>query len=106
MLGIFCYPASIVLNLIGAIYAGYDKASGEEVAIKFKLQSSRYLHLENEYAMHKSISNHTSVPHLKWFSKEYNQKLLILSLLGPCLEDIFVASGCKLELEIVLAIAG
>jgi serine/threonine protein kinase len=90
---------------LGKIYAGYNIISGEDIAIKCEPQSSNYLHLENEYKIYKSIGDHISVPRLKWFGQEGNQRVLVLSLLGLSLENIFVASGCRLKLEIVLAIA-
>jgi serine/threonine protein kinase len=96
---------SQVSTSLGKIFAGYDIISGEDVAIKFEPQSSRYLHLENEYIIYKSIGNHISIPRLKWFGQEHNQRVLVLSLLGPSLEDIFVGSGCRFELRTVLAIA-
>jgi hypothetical protein len=81
---------------LGKIFAGYDIISGEDVAIKFEPQSSKYLHLEND---------HISIPRLKWFGQEHNQRVLVLSLLGPSLKDIFVGSGCRFELRTILAIA-
>jgi serine/threonine protein kinase len=90
---------------LGKIYAGYDIISNEDVAIKFEPQSSKHLHLENEYNIYKSIGNHIGVPRLKWFGQEHNQRVLVLSLLGPSLENIFVASGCRFQLRTVLAIA-
>jgi serine/threonine protein kinase len=90
---------------LGKIYAGYDIISGEDVAIKFEPQSSKHLHLESEYNIYKSVGNHIGIPRLKWFGQEHNQRVLVLSLLGPSLEDIFVASGCRFKLRTVLAIA-
>ena len=91
--------------VLGNIFAGYDSILGEDVAIKFEPQSSKYLHLENEYNIYKSIGDHIGVPRLKWFGQEQNQRVLVLSLLGPSLENIFVASGCRFKLGTVLAIA-
>jgi serine/threonine protein kinase len=97
---------SVPLSMfLGKIYAGYDIISGEDIAIKFEPQSSKHLHLKNEYNVYKSIDNHISIPHLKWFGQEHEQRVLVLSLLGPSLEDIFVASGCCFKPGAVLAIA-
>lgn len=93
------------LMFLGKIYAGYDIISGEDIAIKFEPQTSKHLHLENEYNIYKSIGNHISVPCLKWFGQEHNQRVLVLSLLGPSLENIFVASGCCFKLRTILGIA-
>jgi len=90
---------------LGKIFAGYDFISGEDVAIKFEPQSSKYLHLENEYNIYKSIGNYIGVPRLKWFGQERNQRVLVLSLFGPSLENMFVRSGCCFRLRTVLAIA-
>lgn len=90
---------------LGKIYAGYDIISNEDIAIKIEPQSSKHLHLENEYKIYKSIGNHIGVPRLKWFGQEHNQRVLVLSLLGPSLENIFVAAGCRFQLRTVFAIA-
>ena len=90
---------------LGKIFAGYDIISGEDVAIKFEPQSSKFLHLENEFNIYKSIGNHIGVPRLKWFGQEHNERVLVLSLLGPSLENISVESGCRFKLRTVLAIA-
>jgi serine/threonine protein kinase len=90
---------------LGKIYAGYDIISGEDIAIKFEPQSSKHLHLENEYNIYKSIDNHIGIPRLKWFGQERKQRMLVLSLLGLSLKNIFVASGCRFKLGVVLAIA-
>jgi serine/threonine protein kinase len=89
---------------LGEIYAGYD-ISCKDIAIKFEPQSSKHLHLENEYNIHKSIDNHIGIPRLKWFGQECKQRVLVLSLLGLSLENILVASGCRFKLGAVLAIA-
>jgi hypothetical protein len=90
---------------LGKIYAGYDIISGEDITIKFEPQSSKHLHLENEYNIYKSIDNHIGIPCLKWFGQEHKQRVLVLSLLGPSLKNIFVASGCPFKLGAVLGIA-
>lgn len=82
---------------------GYDTTSGEEIAIKLEFKSSK--HLENEYTIYKAIGNHISVPHVKWFGEEHGQRALVLSLLGPSLEDLVVASGSSFELKTILVIA-
>jgi casein kinase I family protein HRR25 len=82
---------------------GYDTTSGEDVAIKLELQSSK--HLENEYTIYKAIGNHISVPYVKWFGVDHDRKALVLSLLGPSLEKLFVASRCNFKLKTILAIA-
>jgi casein kinase 1 alpha len=65
----------------------------------------QHLHLENEYNIYKSIGNHIGVPRLKWFGQERNQRVLVLSLLGPSLGNVLVASGCCFKLRTILAIA-
>ena len=76
---------SQVSTSLGKVFAGYDIISGEDVAIKFEPQSSKYLHLENEYNAYKSIGNHIGLPRLKWFGQENNQRVLVLSLLRAVL---------------------
>jgi|ERR1700678_282686 serine/threonine protein kinase len=90
---------------LGKIYAGYDIISGEDIAIKLEPQTSKHLHLENEYNVYKSIGNHIGIPRLKWFGEAHKQRVLVLSLLGPSIENVFVSSGYRFNLQTVLAIA-
>ena len=81
---------------------GYDTTSGEDIAIKLDLKSK---HLENEYTIYKAIGNYIGVPCVKWFGEDHSRRALVLSLLGPSLEDIFVESGCNFKLKTILATA-
>lgn len=92
-------------RFLGDVFMGYNTISGEDVAIKLEPRSSKHKHLENEYTIYKAIGNHISVPHVEWFGEEHGQKVLILSLFGSSLEDLFVSSECNFKLKTILVIA-
>jgi len=91
---------------IGEIYSAYDIFSGEEVAIKIETGSSPFSQLQNEHKSYKALGNHIGLPHIKWFSEEFDHNVMVLTLLGPSLERFWVTLGCQFNLETVVDIAG
>lgn len=91
----------------GQIYAGYNINSGEQVAIKLECRSSGYLHLENERKAYRTIGKPQIIglPRIKWSGVEKDYTILVLTLLGPSLEDIFTSHHCKFNLMTTLTIA-
>ena len=92
----------------GSTYAGYDISSGEEVAIKLELRSSSYFHLENESKVYKHLSlKCAAIPQLRWSGMDGEYSVVVLSLLGPSLERLFIGKGsqCTFTLPTVITIA-
>lgn len=92
----------------GEIYAGYNINSGEEVAIKVESRSAGYRHLNNEYKAYEVLqvgNRHIGIPHIKWFGVERDYTIMALSLLGPSLEELFIANHRKFNISTVLIIA-
>jgi serine/threonine protein kinase len=92
--------------ILGSTYAGYDISSGEEVAIKLELHSSSYFHLENETKVYKRLgSKCAAIPQFKWSGLDGEYSVVVLSLLGPSLESLFISKRCTFTLPTVITIA-
>jgi hypothetical protein len=101
-----CYLISLANPFfIGEIYSAYDIFSGEEVAIKIETGSSPFSQLRNEHKSYKALGNHIGLPHIKWFGKDFDHNIMVLTLLGPSLERLWVTLGCQFNLETVVDIA-
>jgi hypothetical protein len=104
-----CYLISLVNTFFvchaGEIYSAYDILSGEEVAIKFETGSPPFSQLQNEHKSYKVLGNRNGLPHVKWFGKDSDHNVMVLTLLGPSLERLWVALGCQFKLETVVGIA-
>jgi serine/threonine protein kinase len=93
-------------HISGSTYAGYDISSGEEVAIKLELRSSSYFHLENESKIYKHLgSKCAAIPQLRWSGSDGEYSVVVLSLLGPSLESLFISKRCTFMLPTVITIA-
>ena len=50
------------------------------------------------------IGNRNGLPHVKWFGKDFDHNVMVLTLLGPSLERLWVGLGCQFKLETVAVI--
>jgi hypothetical protein len=89
----------------GEIYTAYDIFTGEEVAVKFETGFPPFSQLRNEHKSYKMLGNRIGLPHVKWFGKDSDHNVMVLTLLGPSLERLWVASGCQFKLETVVDLA-
>jgi hypothetical protein len=99
------FSQSFLHCCVGEIYSAYDILSGEEVAIKIETGSPPFSQLRNEHKSYKVLGNYNGLPHIKWFGKESDHNVMVLTLLGPSLERLWIALGCQLKLETVVGIA-
>jgi casein kinase I homolog HRR25 len=84
------------------IYLGINIISGEEVAIKLESVKAKHPQLEHEARVIKAVAGGAGIPFVLWFGTEYNYNIMVLSLLGPSLEDLFNFCNRKFSLKTVL----
>lgn len=89
----------------GEIYSAYDIFTGEEVAVKFETSSPPFSQLRNEHKSYKVLGNRNGLPHVRWFGKVFDHNAMVLTLLGPSLERLWIDLGCQFKLETVVDIA-
>jgi casein kinase I family protein HRR25 len=88
----------------GIIYHGTNIVSKEEVAIKLESADIRLPQLQHEFEVYKSLSG-VGIPSVKWFGTECGYDALVLTLLGPSLEELFNRCNHRFSLKTVLLLA-
>ena len=92
-------------TIVGEIFQGVNITSGREVAIKVESVKTRHPQLEYETHVYKALAGGAGIPLIKWFGTECDYNIMVLDLLGPSLEDLFISCRRKFSLKTVLLIA-
>ena len=88
----------------GKIYAGINKATGEEIAIKLEPLNAEQPQLIYEYKIYKYLQNGFGIPKVYECSHDKKYTILIMDLLGESLEKKFAYCNKKFSLLTVLMI--
>ena len=88
----------------GKIYAGVNKTTGEEIAIKLEPLNTEQPQLIYEYKIYKYLQNGFGIPKVYECSKDKKFTILIMDLLGDSLEKKFNQCNRKFSLLTVLMI--
>ena len=88
----------------GKIYAGVNKTTGDEIAIKLEPLNTEQPQLVYEYKIYKYLQNGFGIPKVYECSKDKKYTILIMDLLGDSLEKKFTECGRKFSLLTVLMI--
>ena len=88
----------------GKIYVGYNKTTGEEVAIKLESVNADQPQLISEYKIYKHLQNGFGIPKVYECSKNKKDIILIMELLGDSLEKKLNKCNRKFSLLTVLMI--
>ena len=88
----------------GKIYAGINKATGEEIAIKLEPLNTEQPQLIYEYKIYKYLQNGFGIPKVYECSHDKKYTILIMDLLGESLEKKFAYCNKKFSLLTVLMI--
>jgi casein kinase 1 len=86
----------------GAVYAGANVETGEEVAIKLEPLDSKSPQLLYESKLYRLLAGGVGVPNVHWYGVEGDYSVMVLDLLGPSLEDLFSSCNRKFSLKTVL----
>lgn len=86
----------------GEVYHATNVLTGEEVAMKVAPMKEK---MQKEADMCKRLAGEEGMPKMHWYGVEGNRKVMVMSLLGPSLEDMFNACGRSFELKFVLPLA-
>ena len=88
----------------GKIYAGVNKTTGEEIAIKLEPINTEQPQLVYEYKIYKYLEKGFGIPKIYECSKDKKYTILIMDLLGDSLEKKFNQCNRKFSLLTVLMI--
>ena len=87
----------------GDIYLGELLSSGDKVAVKLELQNSKHPQLLLEGSVYRHLEGGPGIPQTFWFGMHeplYN--VLVMELLGPSLQDLFLYCKRRFSLKTVL----
>ena len=90
----------------GSIYIGIQKSTGDEVVLKIELnpQDNSVMHLKYEYKIYQILQGGPGIPKIYDYFHEEKEDILVMELLGPSLEKIFIKNNKKFSLTTVLMI--
>ncbi|KAK9031550.1 hypothetical protein V6N11_055846 [Hibiscus sabdariffa] len=89
----------------GEIYLATHIDTGETVAVKIENRQTKHPQLLYEAKLYNILQGGSGIAHIKWCGVNGEDNALVLDLLGPSLEDLFVYCGRKLSLKTVLMLA-
>jgi len=89
----------------GEIYMATNSQNNEVLALKTEDSKSKHAQLLFEAKVLKALQGGIGVPVLYWFGQEYSSNIMVMSLLGPSLEDLFNLCSRKFSLKTVLMLA-
>ncbi|KAI5060028.1 hypothetical protein GOP47_0025056 [Adiantum capillus-veneris] len=98
-----CYK--IGSGSFGEIYGGIDVETNEKVAIKLETAKAQHPQVFYEADIYKVLQGGMGIPSVRWTGAVANFNVLVLDLLGPSLEDLFIFCNRKFSLKTVLMLA-
>nr|XP_051223925.1 casein kinase 1-like protein 3 isoform X3 [Lolium perenne] len=103
--GKFKLGKKIGCGSFGVIYLGTDMDTYEIVAVKIESSNAKHPQLFYEAKIYNALQGGSGIANVKWCGVDGEENVLIIDLLGPSLEDLFVYCGRKFTLKTVLMLA-
>ncbi|PKI76261.1 hypothetical protein CRG98_003372 [Punica granatum] len=89
----------------GEIFLATHVDTFEIVAVKIENSKTKHPQLLYEAKLYNILQGGSGIPSIKWSGIDGEDNILVLELLGPSLEDLFVYCGRKFSLKTVLMLA-
>ncbi|KAH9286421.1 Casein kinase I isoform alpha [Echinococcus granulosus] len=89
----------------GTIYLGLNTKTGEEVAVKVETNQIRHPQLMYESKLYRVFIGGVGIPRMRYFGREGDNSYLVIDLLGPSLEDLFLYCSRHFTTKTVLMLA-
>ncbi|XP_076946135.1 casein kinase 1-like protein 3 isoform X2 [Bidens hawaiensis] len=89
----------------GEIHLATHVDTFEIVAVKIENNKTKHPQLLYEAKLYNILQGGSGIPSIKWSGVDGEDNILVLDLLGPSLEDLFVYCGRKFQLKTVLMLA-
>ncbi|KAK7319969.1 hypothetical protein RJT34_04698 [Clitoria ternatea] len=89
----------------GEIYLATHVDTFEIVAIKIENSKAKHPQLLYEAKLYNILQGGSGIPNIRWSGVDGEDNVLVLDLLGPSLEDLFVYCRRKFSLKTVLMLA-
>jgi len=79
--------------------------TGKDLAVKLEAVEADVPKLVHEWMVYKHIGSGIGIPRIHWCGTERCYRAIIMTLLGPSLEDLFNTCNRKFSLKTVLQLA-
>lgn len=89
----------------GEIFEGVNLENNENIAIKLEKVNTRHPQLIYESKLIKILQGGTGIPAVHWAGTEGSFNIMVMDLLGPCLEELFNTCGRVFSVKTTLLIA-
>ncbi|KAJ1386773.1 Serine/threonine-protein kinase, active site [Sesbania bispinosa] len=89
----------------GEIYLATHNDTFEIVAVKIENGKTKHPQLLYEAKLYNILQGGSGIPGIRWRGVDREDNVLVMDLLGPSLEDLFVYCGRKFSLKTVLMLA-
>ncbi|KAK3152744.1 hypothetical protein QOZ80_2BG0162980 [Eleusine coracana subsp. coracana] len=89
----------------GEIYLATHVDTYEIVAVKIESSKTNHPQLLYEAKLYNVLQGGTGIANIKWCGIDGDENILVIDLLGPSLEDLFVYCGRRFSLKTVLMLA-
>ncbi|XP_065848984.1 casein kinase 1-like protein 3 isoform X2 [Euphorbia lathyris] len=89
----------------GEIYLATHINTGEMVAVKIENSKTKHPQLLYEAKLYTIFQGASGISSIKWCGVDGDDNVLVMDLLGPSIEDLFVYCGRKFSLKTVLMLA-
>ncbi|XP_048637680.1 casein kinase 1-like protein 3 isoform X1 [Brassica napus] len=89
----------------GEIFLATHVDTYEIVAVKIENSKTKHPQLLYEAKLYRVLEGESGIPRIRWFGVDGTENALVMDLLGPSLEDLFVYCGRKFSPKTVLLLA-
>ncbi|CAA7050094.1 unnamed protein product [Microthlaspi erraticum] len=89
----------------GEIFLATHVDTFEIVAVKIENSKTKHPQLLYEAKLYRVLEGGSGIPRIRWFGVDGTENALVMDLLGPSLEDLFVYCGRKFTPKTVLLLA-
>ncbi|KAL6627011.1 hypothetical protein ACP70R_030737 [Stipagrostis hirtigluma subsp. patula] len=103
--GKFKLGRKIGCGSFGEIYLATHIDTYEIVAVKIESSKTKHPQLFYEAKLYNTLQGGSGIANVKWCGVDGEENVLVIDLLGPSLEDLFVYCGRKFTLKTVLMLA-
>ncbi|KAM0973643.1 hypothetical protein ACFX2C_016942 [Malus domestica] len=89
----------------GELYLATHIETGENLAAKIENNKTKHPQLLYEAKLYKILQGGSGIASIRWAGFDRDDNVLVIDLLGPSLEDLFVYCGRRFSLKTVLMLA-
>lgn len=101
----FCVGRKIGSGSFGDVYSGTNVETKDMVAIKLESIKAAHPQLLYECKLYKILAGGPGVPKVHWYGIEGDYNVMVMDLLGPSLQDLFIFCNHRFDPKTVLMLA-